>query len=157
MDADEPGWPMIDDVFRDLAVGRSTATVRRYLRVRARLYAFLDTADLREALGAEASAVLHAARRQHDTGAFWAVLGVDELARCLPVLVTEPWLPDGSAEARVHLSVVSRLAGQLTTSPGRHDVDAAVDAARRQVAVRPSRPEPQTMPDRFLRRPGPTW
>ena len=157
MDADEPGWPMIDDVFRDLAVGRSTATVRRYLRVRARLYAFLDTADLRGALGAEASAVLHEARRQHDDGAFWAVLGVDELARCLPVFTTEPWLPDGSAEARVHLGVVSRLAARLTATPGRHDVDAAVVAARRLLAVRPSPLEPQRMPERFLRPPGPAW
>ena len=157
MDADEPGWPMIDDVFRDLAVGRSTATVRRYLRVRARLYAFLDTADLRGALGAEASAVLHEARRQHDDGAFWAVLGVDELARCLPVLAAEPWLPDGSAEARVHLSVVSRLAARLGDSPGRHDVHAAVDLSRELLDVRPSATEPPRMPDRFLRRPGPSW
>ncbi|MFC5678472.1 hypothetical protein [Aeromicrobium endophyticum] len=157
MDADEPGWPMIDDFFRDLAVGRSAATARRYLRVRARLYAFLETADLSGALGADAATVLQAERQRHDSGAFWAVLGVGELARCLPAFAGDPWLPDGLAEARVHLSVVSRLAARLGDSPGRHDVHAAVDLSRELLDVRPSATEPPRMPDRFLRRPGPSW
>jgi hypothetical protein len=161
MDADEPGWPMIDDFFRDLAVGRSTATTRRYLRVRARLYHFLDTADLRSALGAQAAADLEVERRRHAsgafwTGAFWTVLGEDDLARCLPAFVRDPWLPDGVGEARVQLSVVSRLAARLGTS-GIHDVERAVARSRELL----ERAEPVVasarMADRFRQRPGPQW
>ena len=142
MDADEPGWPIIDDFFRDLAVGRSAATTRRYLRVRARLYAFLDTVDLSPALGADADA---------------AVALADEIARCLPAFVSEPWMPDGLTEAQVHLSVVSRLAALLGTSSASRQTAAAVVEARERVARRPSVIEPARMPGRFLARPGPTW
>ena len=137
MDADEPGWPIIDDFFRDLAVGRSAATTRRYLRVRGRFYAFLDTVDLSPALGAEAVP--------------------DEIARCLASFVSEPWLPDGLTEARVHLSVVSRLAARLGTASARRQTEAAVVEARERLGDRPPILGSDQMPARFLARHGPTW
>jgi hypothetical protein len=141
MDADEPGWAMVDDVFRDLAVGRSTATTRRYLRVRARFYAFLDTADLGPAQGSDVAETL-----------------ADDIARCLPAFAGEPWLPDGLAEARVHLSVVSRLAARLGPAAARRRTDAAVVQSRERLARRaPGDVVPARLPDRFRSRPGPEW
>ena len=157
MDADEPGWPIIDDFFRDLAVGRSVATARRYLRVRARLYRFLDSADLGPALGAEAAARLERERQVHASGSFWALHGLDELGRCLPALVREPWLPGGLAEARVHLSVVSRLAARLGAAPAAAETAAAVGEALEGLDRRPTATGSARMPTRFLAPPGPTW
>ena len=140
MDADEPGWAIIDDFFRDLAVGRSAATTRRYLRVRARLYAFLDTVDLSPALGADAVDAL-----------------LVDLARCLPAFVRAPWVPEGLTEARVHLSVVSRLAARMGTGSARDQTDVAVAQARDRLDDRSAVASTHQMPPRFLAPPGPRW
>lgn len=161
MDADEPGWPIIDDFFRDLAVGRSVTTARRYLRVRARLYRFLDTADLGTALGPalgeDAATALERGRQTHASGSFWALYGLDELSRCLPAFVHEPWLPVGLAEARTQLSVVSRLAARLGATPASSETAVAVVQARERLDRRPPVIEPARMPARFLAHPGPLW
>jgi hypothetical protein len=138
MDADEPGWAMIDDVLRDLAVGRSAATTRRYLRVRVRLYAFLDTVDLEPVLGDGESLA-------------------DDLVGCLPAFVREPWLPDGVAEARVHLSVVSRLVSRLAPEVAAGPTDAAVARAREALDGRVPDVLPARIPARLLQPPGPGW
>jgi hypothetical protein len=138
MDADEPGWAMIDDFFRDLAVGRSAATTRRYLRARARLYAFLDTVDLGPASGDGDSLA-------------------DDLARCLPDFVREPWLPAGASEARVHLSVVGRLAARLAPEVAKGLTGAAVAQAREALDGRVPDTLPARIPARLLQAPGPEW
>ena len=168
MDADEPGWPIIDDFFRAESEGRAAATVRRYASVRARLYAFLDTADMTLGLGTHPADLLEAERQFHTSGAFWTLFGPDELVCCLPSFVHETWLPEASGEARTQISLVGRL---LTALRRRQDIDwrlvscayyeaqAAVAQARRDVADRPvgNSTASTEMPARMRRDPGPTW
>jgi hypothetical protein len=158
MDHDEPGWPLIDDFFTTVADGRSSTTVHRYRRVRARLYHFLDTADMTLGLGTEAAALLEAERQFHESGAFWTLFGVDELACCLPSFVHETWLPPSTGEARTQISLVGRLLPRLGSSCGRYEAADAVARARRELSGRPAaEPEAPRMPDRFRRPEGPRW
>ncbi|KQX75555.1 hypothetical protein [Aeromicrobium sp. Root472D3] len=158
MDHDEPGWPLIDDFFRAEAEGRSTATARRYDRVRSRLYDFLDTADMTLGLGSHCAVLLESERQFHQTGAFWTLFGVDELACCLPSFVHETWLPASNGEARTQISLVGRLLPRLGSSCGRPEAEAAVARARREVAERPAgETGSPRMPDRFRRQEGPRW
>jgi hypothetical protein len=158
MDHDEPGWPLIDDFFSSAADGRSLATARRYLRVRSRLYAFLDTADMTLGLGSEPASLLEAERQFHVSGAFWTLFGPDELACCLPSFLHETWLPASTAEARTQISLVGRLLPRLGSSCGRHEAEAAVVRARRQLAERPAPVvDPPHLPERFRQQEGPRW
>lgn len=168
MDADDPGWPLIDDVFRRLAEGRSPTTVRRHARVRGRLYAFLDTGDMALGLGTAAADLLDAERRLHHSGAFWSLYGPVELVRCLPSFVHETWLPPGLAEASAQVSLVSRLLRHLDRpadvdggdmSGAMAEAEHAVAHARRALLSRATTTptEPPRMPDRFRQHPGPTW
>jgi len=165
MDIDEPGWPLIDDFFASLCEGRRAETARRYARVRHRLMSFLDTGDMTLGLGTTEVALLEAERQFHDSGAFWALFGPDELVCCLPSFLHETWLPEGDGEARAQISVVSRLLKSLAgrdldwtvTRCAYWEAEAAVTEARRVVTRRPNRPEEAAMPDRFLRQPGPEW
>ncbi|MCL3819002.1 hypothetical protein [Aeromicrobium wangtongii] len=153
MDVDEPGWPLIDDFFGRLADGRASATVRRYARVRSRLYVFLDTADLTLVLGSDRAALLEVERQLHDGGAFWQLFGPDELACCLPDFLHEPWLPGGAQEARVQVTVVARLLALL----GRASAP-DVQRAREEIAARPESPAPAArLPARFRREAGWQW
>lgn len=167
MDADEPGWPLIDDFFRAEVEGRSTATARRYLRVRPRLTDFLETGDMTLGLGTHPAALLEAERQFHDSGAFWTLFGPDELVCCLPSFVHDTWLPAGVAQARTQVSLVGRLLTHLGRQPlidrqitacALHEAVAAVAHARRQLARREvASSAPERMPDRFRQRPGPQW
>ena len=158
MDHDEPGWPLIDDFFTSEAEGRSVATVRRYHRVRARLYDFLDTADMTLGLGADPAALLEAERQFHVSGAFWTLYGVDELASCLPSFVHETWLPTSTGEARTQISLVGRLLPRLGPAGGLAGAEDAVARARRELAARPPVDDtPPRMPDRFRQQDGPRW
>lgn len=167
MDIDEAGWPLIDDFFRAATEGRSAVTARRYQRVRHRLMAFLDTADMSLGLGTGPAALLEAERQFHHSGAFWSLFGPDELVCCLPSFLHETWLPDSDAEARTQISLVARLLASLSrhgdidwqmTSCAFYDAEAAVKRARREVRSRPveAAEQPQ-MPSRFHQRPGPAW
>lgn len=109
MDLDEPGWPLIDDFFTKLADGRRPETVRRYVRVRHRLYDFLETDDMSEWLEPDEVILLAAEREFGREDALRAVVGVEGLLRCLPGLVTDEVLPPTTAEARMQTSVVNRL------------------------------------------------
>jgi len=165
MDIDEPGWPLIDDFFAALAEGRTAETTRRYERVRHRLYDFLDTGDMTLGLGTEQASLLEAERQFHDSGAFWSLLGADELVYCLPSFLHATWLPEGDGEARAQITVLARLLKSLA----RHDLDwqvtkcayweaeAAVTQARRDLKRRATEPDEARMPDRFLQQPGPEW
>ena len=166
MDFDEPGWPLIDDFFRELAAGRSDTSIRRYARVHHRLVAFLDTADMTLGLGDERSALLDAEREFHDSGAFWTVWGPDELVECLPSFLHETWMPPGLGESRVQISVVSRLLAHLmrqrlldgeATPRSILDVTAAIGQAQRALEARSAHPAGSQMPGRFLQPPGPEW
>jgi hypothetical protein len=163
MDTDEPGWTLIDDFFRDRAEGRSQATARRYGRVRVRLYAFLDTADMTPWLGTQPAALLEAERQLHDAGAFWTLFDAAELACCLPGFVHEAWWPPGLAETRTQIGLVSRLLPRLGASDDRHEAEHAVVRARRELSARaagwepPGHAEPPQIPRRFRRQEGPWW
>ena len=158
MDIDTPGWPLIDDFFAAQAEGRATATVRRYARVRLRLYDFLDTADMTLGLGSTPATVLEAERQFHPSGAFWVLFGADELACCLPSFVHETWLPRGLGEARTQISLVGRLLPLLGSSCARYEAADALARARRQLAEREDdEPAPARLPDRFRRQEGPRW
>jgi hypothetical protein len=109
MDIYEPGWPLIDDFFERLAEGRKATTVRRYARVRHRLYDFLDTDDMGEWLRPSEVTLLAAEREFRRDGALYGLFGVDGLLRCLPGFVAESQVPTGAAEARMQISVVDRL------------------------------------------------
>ena len=113
MDIDGPGWPLIDDFFEHLSTGRAASTVRRYARVRLRLYDFLDVDDMASWLTPD-EVVLLAAEREFDRdGALLRLLGADGLVRCLPGLVAEQRLPTTAAEARMQVSVTGRLLRHL--------------------------------------------
>jgi hypothetical protein len=159
MDADEPGWAIIDDFFRAESADRAAPTVRRYLRARVRLYEYLDTADMTPGLGADASTLLQAERQFTETGAFWTLFGADDLACCLPGFVDETWWPAGLADTRTQVSLTTRLL-RWCGGPrsAQHAVDVAVAQARSRLAARTSAPaaRPQ-LPERFRRRPGPRW
>lgn len=167
MDADEPGWPIIDDFFRAEIEGRSVVTAHRYLRVRGRLMVFLETGDMALGLGTQTAALLDAERQFHDAGAFWTLFGPAELVCCLPSFVHDTWLPGGLAEARTQVSLVARLLTHLSrqrlidrrlTSGALHEAEAAVAHARRRLAERPATPSGgASMPDRFRQQPGPQW
>lgn len=158
MDIDTPGWPLIDDFFAAQAEGRTTATVRRYARVRARLYEFLDTADMTLGLGSSPAALLEAERQFHGSGAFWVLFGADELACCLPSFLHETWLPAAVGEARTQISLVGRLVPRLGSSCARYEARDAVERARRQLAERDTdEPGSPRLPDRFRRQEGPRW
>jgi hypothetical protein len=113
MDIDEPGWPMIDDFFERLAQGRKTETVRRYVRVRHRLYDFLDLDDMTTWLDPADATLLAAEREFCREGAFWTIFGAEALLRCLPGFVAVDVLPSGTAEARMQVSVTGRLLKHL--------------------------------------------
>lgn len=166
MHIDEPGWPLIDDFFGDLAAGRSDTTIRRYARVHHRLVAFLDTADMTLGLGDDRSTLLDAEREFHDSGAFWTLFGPDELLECLPSFLHETWMPSGVGESRVQISVVRRLLEalmrqQLLGGPGTTravlQVSAAIGRAELALEQRPAHPAGTQMPSRFLQQRGPEW
>lgn len=167
MDIDEPAWPLIDDFFRAEAEGRSAATVRRYARVRARLLSFLETGDMSLGLGTYPASLLESERQFHDTGAFWALFGADELVCCLPSFLHETWLPEEVGEARTQISLVGRLLSSLsrnrdidwqTTACAWYDAESAVKRARRELGRRPvETAEQPRMPARFHQQPGPLW
>lgn len=161
MDLDEPSWPLIDDFFAELARRRSAVTVRRYVRIHHRLVGFLDTADMTLGLGDDRAKLLEAEREFHDSGAFWILYGSAELVECLPSFLHESWLPRGVTEARMQVSVTSRLLDHLMRQ-GLIDgfvsrevlagVCRAIDQARRDVETGAAEQSagPQTMPRRFL-------
>lgn len=167
MNVGEPGWALIDDFFADLAFGRSATTVRRYVRVHQRLMHFLDTADMTLGLGGDRTVLLEAERQFHPEGAFWTIYGADELIACLPSFLHAAWLPGARAEARMQISVVSRLvdhlvrAGRLSAALPPHlfvAVARAADQARQCIEL-PSVADDTVnrMPRRFLQQPGPEW
>ncbi|MRJ77060.1 hypothetical protein GEV29_10955 [Aeromicrobium sp. SMF47] len=110
---EEPGWPLIDDFFLRLAEGRKAETVRRYARVRLRLYDFLDVDDMTQWLDPDDATLLAAEREFVRDGALWTVLGLDGVLRCLPGFLTDDRLPTSAAEARMQVSVISRFVTDL--------------------------------------------
>jgi len=113
MDIDEPGWPLIDDFFEQLAHDRKAETVRRYARVRHRLYDYLDLDDMTTWLRPADATLLAAEREFCREGAFWTIFGTEALVRCLPGFVAVDLLPSGAAEARMQVSVTGRLLKHL--------------------------------------------
>lgn len=170
MDPGEPGWPLIDDFFAKEASGRAEATVRRYARVRDRLTQFLDTGDMSRWLGTEPATLLSAEREFHEAGAFWQLLGADELVCVLPGFLLEPWMPESLGEARTQISLVSRLLSHLSRKRlidfsvvrcAYWEAEVAVKQARVDLVARSAAREPdewaQEMPSRFRQEPGPQW
>lgn len=113
MEIDEPGWPLIDDFFEGLAEGRTAPTVRRYARVRHRLYDFLDDDDMSGWLQPDEVTLLAAEREFGREGALRSIAGIDGLLRCLPGFVAVDRLPPTEAEARMQISVISRFVDYL--------------------------------------------
>lgn len=113
MDIDEPGWPVIDDFFEHLGIGRKAETRRRYQRVRLRLYDFLDIDDMALWLSPEQVTLLAAEREFHREGAVWTLYGVAGLFQCAPGFVAQEQLPSTAAEARMQISVTNRLVTHL--------------------------------------------
>jgi hypothetical protein len=166
MDIDDPAWPLLDDFVRQLADGRTPATIRHHARVRRRLYSFLDTADMTLGLGGASAVLLEAERQFHDSGAFWQLFGPDELVGCLPSFLHETWLPAGAQEARHQVTVVGRLLTFLDRSGSidRRRVASAfrqakdaVEQARRGIAERPVPAVEASLPLRFRQEEGPRW
>ncbi|MGJ9412555.1 hypothetical protein ACHAAC_07570 [Aeromicrobium sp. CF4.19] len=93
--------------------GRPPSTVRRYERVLAHLLLFLDHVDVQPQLGVEAAAALAAERDVGREGAFFRVLGLDDLMACLPVFLQPGWLAVRSVERRTQVSLVARLVRAL--------------------------------------------
>lgn len=165
---DEPGWPLIDDFFAELAFGRTATTVRRYVRVHQRLVSFLDTGDMTLGLGDERAGLLDAEREFHESGAFWTLYGSAELVECLPSFLHQAWLPAGITESRMQVSVAARLLDHLVRQ-GLIDgfiprdvlagVCLSIDRARREVELRATKGigGSPTMPARFLQQPGAEW
>lgn len=120
MDYDDPSWPLIDDFFEALAEGRRAVTVRRYARVRHRLYDFLDVDDMSQWLEPDEVTLLAAEREFMRDGAVRSLFGVEGLLRCLPGFVTDEVLPPTTAEARTQVSVANRLLThvRVTQQPG---------------------------------------
>lgn len=170
MDADEPGWQLIDDFLAAEAAARADATVRRYARVRSRLTHFLDTGDMADWLGTHPATLLSAEREFHERGAFWQLFGPDELVCALPGFLLEPWLPESLGEARTQISLVSRLLSHLSRKRlldfsvircAYWDAEGAVKAARLTLEARSAAREPDAWADEMPRRlrgdPGPQW
>ncbi|MCW2750634.1 MAG: hypothetical protein JWR83_1744 [Aeromicrobium sp.] len=166
MEFDEPGWQLIDDFVQQLAAGRKPETVRRYARVRDQLTHFLDTAEMSFDLGVGPATLLEAEREFHEHGAFWLIYGPEELVACLPGFISQPWLPDSAAGARVQISVIVRLVDSLgragTVSPAAiADVKRAITYERHQLERRSAVSEPDErathIPQRLLRKPAAEW
>ncbi|AWB92659.1 hypothetical protein [Aeromicrobium chenweiae] len=178
MDFEEPGWPLIDNFFVRLAEGRKAETVRRYARVRLRLYDFLDVDDMIEWLGPDDATLLAAEREFLRDGAVWTVFGLGGVLRCLPGFLTEAQLPTSGAEARMQVSVVSRFVTDLRNRHlvPREDVHALLVARRAAMRARDRLQLEQKLraagPDsglhraiaeidrvheRFRQQPGPQW
>ncbi len=170
MDADEPGWQLLDDFFSKEATGRADATARRYARVRGRLTHFLDTGEMSGWLGTHPATLLCAEREFHQQGAFWQLFGPDELVCCLPGFLLEPWLPDSLGEARTQISLVSRLLSHLSRQRlldftvvrcAYWDAEAAVKQARSDLEARSAAGDTDErsgqMPNRFRQQLGPQW
>jgi hypothetical protein len=170
MDADEPGWQLLDDFIADEAFGRAEATVRRYARVRARLTHYLDVGEMADWLGRQPATLLGAEREFHEHGAFWQLFGPDELVCCLPGFLLEPWIPESLGEARTQISLVSRLLSHLSRKRlldfsvvrcAYWEAEAAVQQARADLQARSDGREPDDwagqMPRRFRQEPGPRW
>lgn len=172
MHLEEPGWPLIDTFFLRLAEGRKPETVRRYARVRLRLYDFLDVDDMIEWLGPDDATLLAAEREFVRDGAVWSVFGLDGVLRCLPGFLTEARLPTSAAEARMQVSVIGRFVTDLRNRHmvPREDVQSlliarrAVMRARTRLDVARRSPEVQDAIDqidrvhgRFRQQPGPQW
>ncbi|MCW2831788.1 MAG: hypothetical protein JWP31_2480 [Aeromicrobium sp.] len=113
MHGEEPGWSLVDDFFSGLASGRRPETVRRYARVRLRLYDFLDVDDMTRWLGPDDATLLAAEREFARDGAVRNLFGLDGLLRCLPGFVATARLPSSGAEARMQISVTGRLVADL--------------------------------------------
>ncbi len=171
MEIDEPGWPLIDDFFEGLAEGRKAPTVRRYARVRHRLYEFLDNDDMSAWLQPDEVTLLAAEREFGREGAVRSVVGLDGLLRCLPGFLAVERLPSTAAEARMQISVVSRFVNYLRgwhLDPGQHYTSLAIAmrAVRRARLDLRARDSPSLqaavdqidqMPRRFRQEPGPQW
>lgn len=171
MEIDEPGWPLIDDFFSGLAEGRKAPTVRRYARVRHRLYDFLDEDDMSAWLEPDEVTLLAAEREFGRDGALRSAVGLDGLLRCLPGFLAAERLPSTTAEARMQISVISRFVNYLRgwhLVPREHFrslvmAARAVQRARLDLHARDS-PSLQAAIDqidqihgRFKQPPGPQW
>ena len=166
MELDEPGWPLIDDFVHQLSEGRKPETTRRYERVRQRLTHFLDTAEMAFDLGTAEMTLLEAEREFHEHGAFWLLYGPTELVACLPGFISEPWLAESAGEARVQISVVSRLVAALhksglITAVSHADAVRAVAYARKQLDRRSALQSRDSgeikIPRRLLGKPTAEW
>lgn len=169
MDIDEPGWPLIDDFFLDLAEGRTAETVRRYARVRLRLYEFLETGDMSLGLGTSPATLLDAERQFHTSGAFWSLFGAPELVCCLPSFLHPTWWPDGVSQTRLQIRLTGRLLTHLERSGSLDGVDVGCAFWEAEASVKEARHELErrsaatvddvdpSMPARFLQQPGPEW
>lgn len=89
------------------------ATARRYERVMAHLFTFLDSVDVSNQLGTGPAALLESERQFGRSGAFFRVLGFDELVCCLADFVAPEWLLPADVDARTQISLTSRLLKRL--------------------------------------------
>lgn len=159
---EEPGWPLIDDFFLHLAEGRKDQTVRRYARVRLRLYDFLDVDDMIQWLGPDDATLLAAEREFVRDGAVWSTFGLDGVLRCLPGFLAESQLPTSKAEAHMQVSVIGRFVTWVrdwhrppTTTHERESLRTAwraVRQAKRHLEERERSPELQAVIDEIDRR-----
>lgn len=169
MDFDEPGWPLIDDFFSALGEGRTVSAVRRYTRVRLRLYDFLDVDDMVAWLGPDDATLLAAEREFLPDGAVWNLFGLDGVLRCLPGFVCEARLPGSAAEARMQVSVIKRLFADLRKrhlvppdsrrsflAARRAVLQASVDLEQRLSGTLVD-PRDHVLGKRFRQEPGPRW
>jgi len=84
-------------------------TAARYARVHRQLLRFLDEADFALCLGTGVAMLLEAERELGGPGAFFRLLGFDELVCCLPEFVAESWLLPGRPDASSQIDLSERL------------------------------------------------
>jgi hypothetical protein len=142
--------------FAHEALGVRPATARRYEHVAAHLFRFLDDVDVVRQLGAGPAALLESERQFGRSGAFFRVLGFDELVACLADFVAPEWLLPADVDARTQISLTDRLLKrlqreQLIDMPivacAYLDTEAAIKAARRHLKDgAPRRPRLRLIP-----------
>ena len=111
---------LLEDFLSEVGRGKTHETRIRYRRILGRLQYFLDGLDVAPLVGTEVAALLEIERDFGRLGAFFRVVGPDQLARCLPEFVGPDWLPASRLEARMQISLVGCLVRWLERRSSEH-------------------------------------